>query len=68
MPVTEHHWHYHLGSDGIAWLTLDKADSTVNVLSDAVLAALDDELKKLAATARRHADSSSSRERRPDSF
>ena len=50
MPVTERHWHYHLGSDGIAWLTLDKADSTVNVLSDAVLTELDDELKKLAAT------------------
>jgi 3-hydroxyacyl-CoA dehydrogenase/enoyl-CoA hydratase/3-hydroxybutyryl-CoA epimerase len=49
MSATAHHWHRRLGGDGIAWLTLDKSDSTANVLSEQVLAELDAELRALAA-------------------
>ncbi len=42
------HWQTRVDADGIAWLTLDKADSSVNTLSAAVLEQLGVELKRLA--------------------
>ena len=37
----QNHWQHERDSDGIAWLTLDKADSSANVLSGDVLRQLD---------------------------
>jgi 3-hydroxyacyl-CoA dehydrogenase/enoyl-CoA hydratase/3-hydroxybutyryl-CoA epimerase len=41
------HWHQHVDGDAVCWLTLDKADASVNTLSTQVLAELDDELASL---------------------
>ena len=43
------HWHTADDSEGIRWLFLDKADSSANVLSQAVLAELGDLIGEIAA-------------------
>lgn len=41
------HWQRRIDGEGICWLTLDKADASVNVLSQEVLAELDAQLAAL---------------------
>jgi 3-hydroxyacyl-CoA dehydrogenase/enoyl-CoA hydratase/3-hydroxybutyryl-CoA epimerase len=41
------HWHYETDSADIGWLTVDKSDSSANVLSGPVLAELDEILERL---------------------
>ena len=41
------HWTITRDTDGIAWLTLDRADATTNTLSAAVLAGLNEALDVL---------------------
>jgi 3-hydroxyacyl-CoA dehydrogenase/enoyl-CoA hydratase/3-hydroxybutyryl-CoA epimerase len=41
------HWHRRVDSEGVCWLSLDKADASVNVLSQEVLAELDAEIAAL---------------------
>ena len=41
------HWRRHIDEDGIAWLTLDKAGASVNVLSMEVISELDGHLAAL---------------------
>jgi 3-hydroxyacyl-CoA dehydrogenase/enoyl-CoA hydratase/3-hydroxybutyryl-CoA epimerase len=48
MSVESKHWHRRLDNDRICWLSLDRADSTVNTLSQEVLAELERELEFLA--------------------
>jgi 3-hydroxyacyl-CoA dehydrogenase/enoyl-CoA hydratase/3-hydroxybutyryl-CoA epimerase len=48
MTVESKHWHRRLDNDRICWLSLDRADATVNTLSQEVLAELDRELELLA--------------------
>ena len=43
------HWNLETDSDGIAWLRIDKADSSANVLSTDVMMELDSVLKTLQA-------------------
>ena len=43
------HWTFETDSDGIAWLRIDKADSSANVLSTEVMMELDTVLKALQA-------------------
>ncbi|HHH35701.1 MAG TPA: crotonase [Gammaproteobacteria bacterium] len=47
------HWHLDTDGDDIAWLTLDKAESPVNVLSVEVIAELDRRLQELSGQALR---------------
>ena len=48
-----HHWQLQRDDDHIAWLTLDKADAAINVLSVDVIAELDACLHKLESNAPR---------------
>jgi 3-hydroxyacyl-CoA dehydrogenase/enoyl-CoA hydratase/3-hydroxybutyryl-CoA epimerase len=50
---TLQHWRYETDNDRIAWLTLDKADATTNVLSKAVLEELHEVLGVMKAEAPR---------------
>jgi 3-hydroxyacyl-CoA dehydrogenase/enoyl-CoA hydratase/3-hydroxybutyryl-CoA epimerase len=43
------HWRKETGGDGICWLRLDKAESSVNSLSDEVMRELDGILRELAS-------------------
>jgi len=45
--MSDKHWTLDTDGDGIAWLTLDKADGSANVLSASVIAELDDVLDGL---------------------
>ncbi|HET8699363.1 MAG TPA: 3-hydroxyacyl-CoA dehydrogenase NAD-binding domain-containing protein [Gammaproteobacteria bacterium] len=49
MSVESKHWHRRLDNDRICWLSLDRADATVNTLSQDVLAELERKLESLAA-------------------
>jgi 3-hydroxyacyl-CoA dehydrogenase/enoyl-CoA hydratase/3-hydroxybutyryl-CoA epimerase len=44
------HWNLETDSDGVAWLRIDKADSSANVLSTEVMMELDTVLKALQAS------------------
>ncbi len=46
--TTFRHWHLEIDAEDIAWLTLDKADAPVNVLSVDVIAELDRRLQALS--------------------
>ncbi len=46
--TTFRHWHLEIDAEEIAWLTLDKADAPVNVLSVDVIAELDRRLQALS--------------------
>src|SRR5690606_25856719 len=45
--TSSQHWQRRIDSEGVCWLTLDKAEASVNVLSQEVLAELDAELAAL---------------------
>ena len=47
MSANSRHWHRRTDSDQICWLTLDRADSSANTLSHAVMEELDAELYML---------------------
>ena len=49
MSAEPRHWHRRLDRDRICWLSLDRAEATVNTLSQEVLDELDRELQSLAA-------------------
>src|SRR5690348_11431187 len=49
MSVESRHWRRRLDSDRICWLSIDRANSSVNTLSQEVLEELDRELQAIAA-------------------
>ncbi len=63
MATPYKHWREERDGDNIAWLTLDRADASVNTLSAEVLEELDRLLKDIAASPPACASSPASRAR-----